>query len=544
MRYPVRHVARAILITVLFTLAACAPASAPVAPAPTVQLANIATTAPPPTAAPASPAPTAAPAMAAPTAAPVQQPASEPAPIFGPAWGEREIYRPGLIEAEQATLDALHGASEYRIQLEISPAMTAVSGRQQVRYTNRESEALDEIYMRLFPNALGGKMTVYDVAVNGQALTARYEFERTAIRVPLPAPLQPRESVVIDLRYDIEVPETLEAGYGLLGYTDKVLALDTPYAAIPVYNDEGWNVETPPATSDTSFNDASFYLARVTAPAGLVSVTTGVEVDRQRSDDTSITTYALGPARDFYLAASEDYTMATRQVGGTRINSYALPGGEERRDLALDVAAAALRIFSARLGPYPYTEFDVVATPMLALGIEYPGAVGISTRVYDTSDAELARVLESTVAHEVAHQWFYNLVGSDQIDEPWLDEALTQYATWLYFRDEYGESAAQAWRDNWSSRWDRVERAQKPVGLPAAEYEPREYGAIVYGRGPIFLSALAERMGQEEFDAFLGEYARGFRWEIASAEDFKQQAEDACACQLDDLYAEWLEPPQ
>jgi aminopeptidase N len=349
---------------------------------------------------------------------------------------------------------------------------------------------------------------------------------------------------VIELRYDIVAPETLEAGYGLLSYTDGVLALDTPYAAIPVYNEEGWNVETPPANADTSFNDASFYLTRVTAPAGVTVVATGVAVETQARGDQRETTFALGPARDFYLAASGEYTVESRQVGETRINSYAQPGAEARRDAALDAAAAALASLSGAFGPYPYTEFDVAATPMLALGIEYPGAVGISTRVYDSTDAALARVLESTVVHEAAHQWFYNLVGSDQIDEPWLDEALAQYATWLYFRDERGAAAAQAWRDNWAARWDRVERAEKPVGLPAAEYEPREYGAIVYGRGPLFMSALAERMGQEPFEAFLGDYARAFRWEIATAQDFKSMAEAACGCELDDLWAGWLDAGQ
>ena len=111
----------------------------------------------------------------------------------------------------------------------------------------------------------------------------------------------------------------------------------------------------------------------------------------------------------------------------------------------------------------------------------------------------------------------------------------------LYFVDRYGEKAAEPWRE-WTSRWDRVTAKQKPVGLPAAEYQPREYGAIVYGRGPLFVEALAGRMGQETFDKFLGDYARRYRWEIATGNDFKQMAEEACACRLDDLFEQWLDP--
>jgi aminopeptidase N len=65
----------------------------------------------------------------------------------------------------------------------------------------------------------------------------------------------------------------------------------------------------------------------------------------------------------------------------------------------------------------------------------------------------------------------------------------------------------------------------------------------VYGRGPLFVEALAERMGQDRFDKFLGDYARQFRWGIATADDFKRMAEAACACRLDDLFAVWLEAP-
>jgi aminopeptidase N len=544
MRQPVRSLGRAFVFVAIAVLAACAPRPAPAvptaspAPAATavVQAARVTPTAS-----------IAAPATAIPAA--TSAPTESPAPLFGPAWGDRSIYRSGLVASEHKTLDELPGASEYRIALTIDDSLTRVEGRQQVRYTNREKEPLEEVYFRLFPNALGGRMTVGDVTADGVGVTPEYRFERTAIRVPLPRPLAPGESVVIGLDYDIEVPESLDKGYGLLSYTDGILALDTPYAAIPVYDESGWNVETPPANADTSFNDASFYLAQVTAPKTVTVVATGVplgDANDSNGGPDKTATYALGPARDFFVAASPTYTVKTKQAGETRINSYALPGQEATRDAALETAAAALESYSRQFGPYPYTELDVAATPMLALGIEYPGAVGISERVYKPGERiggrDSAALVESTVAHEAAHQWFYNLVGSDQVDEPWLDEAVTQYATWLYFVDRYGKAAAEPWRDTWVSRWDRVEQEQRPVGLPAGEYQPGEYGAIVYGRGPLFLEALAQRMGQDTFDKFLGDYARKFRWGIATAADFKTMAAEACACRLDDLFKEWLEP--
>ena len=56
--------------------------------------------------------------------------------------------------------------------------------------------------------------------------------------------------------------------------------------------------------------------------------------------------------------------------------------------------------------------------------------------------------MEGTVAHEVGHQWFYNLVGDDQLDDPWLDESFAQFATLQYFTDEYGASGADGFRNS------------------------------------------------------------------------------------------------
>jgi aminopeptidase N len=257
-------------------------------------------------------------------------------------------------------------------------------------------------------------------------------------------------------------------------------------------------------------------------------------------------TFAAGPARDFYLAAGDNYIVMQETVGETTINSYALAPYSEYAQLALQVAVDSLRSFNRRFGPYPYTEFEVVSTPMQALGIEYPGLVGISLALYDpaaTIAETSSRVwLESTVAHEVAHQWFYNTVGNDQVDEPWLDEALAQYATWLYYVDTYDENTAQAYARSWQTRWERVEQADIPIGLPAGEYQGREYGAIVYGRGPLFIAALAEEMGADLFHEFLGDYAQTYQWKLASGEDFKQLAETHCQCDLTDLFEAWVYP--
>jgi aminopeptidase N len=336
--------------------------------------------------------------------------------------------------------------------------------------------------------------------------------------------------------------------YGLFGYSDGILALDEAYPHIPVYDDEGWNAEPPIPNGDITYLDASFYVVAVSAPAHLTLVATGVRIDEQLDGGTQIVTFAAGPARDFYLAASDRFEVTTATVGETAVNSYAFPEHQEHSEYALQVASAALASFSQRFGVYPYTELDILALPMGgALGIEYPGVIGLSLALYDpnaqVSGLPAIDVLESTTAHEVAHQWFYNVVGNDQIDDPWLDEAVVQYATYLYYVDMYGERGAQGYRESWVRRWDRVDGADIPIGMSTGDYDPREYGAIVYGRGPLFVEALAEEMGRDVFDRFLREYYVSHAWSVGTPDSFRGTAEDQCQCDLGRLFEDWVYVP-
>jgi hypothetical protein len=372
------------------------------------------------------------------------------------AWDDRTVFGQGLIDAEQEVLDRLPGASLYHIDFQISNDLLLLEGHEKVRYTNQEDEPLDEVYFLLFPNIIGGEAIISAVKVNDQIVKPVYEFLDNALRVPLPAALQPGQKVDIQMDFEVKVAQEIASSYGLFGLFDDVLVLDGFYPVIPVYDDEGWNVKVPPPYGDKTYFDASFYLVRVTAPTNLTVVASGIAVDREREGDNQVLTFAAGPARDFYIAASDNYAVVSKTVGETTVNSYVFPERADEAELTLQFAAGALRSFNERFGVYPYTEFDIVSTPMLAKGMEYPGVVAISLDLYDP-DAEVSGLpsrvlLETVVAHEVAHQWFYNAVGNDQVDEPWLDEALVQYATGLYYVDVHGKAAAQQYTSTFTAK--------------------------------------------------------------------------------------------
>lgn len=456
---------------------------------------------------------------------------------------DRAPFGLGLIPEARWALDELAGASVYHIDLIISDDRLQLEGHEVILYTNQEQTTLEQVYFQLFPNATGGTSEILNVSVDGISVEAEYQTYNLSAMVELPQPLEPGQSAEIELDFVVNIPLDTAGTYGTFGYFDDILMLDEFYPVIPVYDLDGWHYQIP-TNGDLTYLDASFYRVQVTAPKELVIVASGIETERQTTGNQQTVTFLAGPARDFYLAASNHFFQVSRDVGETRINSYALPDYAEGAEYALDIAERASQVFNQRFGAYPYVEMDLVSIPMSALGIEYPGIMGVTLGVYDLN-AELRGtpnriMLESTVAHEVGHQWFYNTVGNDQVGEAWLDEAVVQYITALYYLDQYGTEGYNGFRQSWNSRWDRVEGAEIPIGMPSEYYSPTEYSAIIYGRGPLFIEALADEMGEEVFDEFIRDYYQVHQWKIGSGVSFKELAQEHCECDLTHLFDEWV----
>lgn len=481
----------------------------------------------------------------APTAASAPATSAPSSPIAPPdSWTDLGIYQPGLVSSARPILNEMTGASVYHISLTIDADLVHVEGHELVHYTNREDVPLTEIQMRLFPNILGGQMTYDNLLVDNAEIDTDLQMINSLLILHLNEPLAIGASVAISMDFAIEVPTSVELNYGVQASYNGVLTLAHAYPMIAVYNEEGWNAEIPPQSGDVTFADMSFFYVSITAPDDVTIVASGEESVPERSARQQVVHVAAGPARDFFVAASRDYEVISQTVGGVTINSYAPKADRAGSQIALEVAARAIETFSDLFTQYPYSELDIVSTPTLALGVEYPGAVAIADRLY--SDAYYAErtndYRESTVAHEVAHQWFYNLIGNDQLDEPWLDESLAQFATWEYYRVNYGAEAASEFEFGLLGRWGRVENALVAIDQPVAAFSSSEYGAIVYGRGPLFFGALRTEIGEENFSAFIKDYAQTFSWGIASAEGLRALAEKHCGCDLSALFEEWIYP--
>jgi len=459
-------------------------------------------------------------------------------------WRDPEIYQVGLVPSQLVTLESLKSANEYHLDLFVNADRSSVTVLQQVLLTNRENILLKDLYFHVFANYNGGKITFSNIVIENQPVKVQMEAENTILHIFLNQELPIGKDLIISMEYTLTIPTQMGGNYGLYGYFDSVMVLDTFYPMLAVYDEDGWHIDKPNPTGDLTFTDASYYSVSINYPADMTIVASGQQVGIEEEGDRLIAQYILGPARDFYLALGEDYMKVSEQVGEVLVNSYAFPADKDGAMIALDAAVHALKIFSSRFGDYPYKELDVISSPMRAMGIEYPGIIGIGIDLYKHDDktdtTENPGILESVVVHEVGHQWFYNLIGNDQVEEPWLDESITQYVTSLYYLDRYPGNAVEEYRKSWKGRWDRIQEENIPIGLPVSSYDGKTYSPIIYGRGPYFLLELEKTLGSEKNAQFWKEYVARYQWQISTTEEFRQLAEEICGCQLGDLFIDWV----
>ena len=416
---------------------------------------------------------------------------------------------------------------------------TSLNARQEVRVVNYSSDSWSELYFLLQPIRLGGRMSIQRVWLDGEQVVPQVREGDRQLRVDLPEELDPGAGVVVAIDYRLEIPESGGGNYGILAFREEVLSLAHGYALLAVYDAEGWDLDIPPRYGDLVYAHSSFFRVRLSAPLELEIAASGRRIEWRVEEGRQHLVILAGPVRDFYLAASEELEPVVRVESGITVRGHARPGTEPRMEAAVETAARALAIFGELYGHYPFRELDVVPITTSALGVEFPGIIALRHELLEEPQGDL---LESTVVHEVAHQWFYSLVGNDQVSEPWLDESVTQYLTLRFYLEEHGQEAYRRFRRGLLSRWEQVDREQVPIGRPVAAYSANEYGAVVYGLGPLVVESLRELMEPARFDTFLGDYVEEFGFDLATSADFRQLAEQQCSCSLEEFFEEWIGP--
>ncbi|MFF1901974.1 M1 family metallopeptidase [Kitasatospora sp. NPDC058218] len=409
-------------------------------------------------------------------------------------------------------------AAAYTVELTGDSSGGQWSGHERVSFTNASAQPLPEVFLRLWGNARRGcsapPVTVTHL-LGGTA--AVLSAGCTVLRIVLPAPLRPGGRHTLGFDLDLRAPELPDSA-GRFGRHGAYSHFGNALPVLAVRDAAGWHLDPFTDTGESFYTLAADFTVVLDHPAGLGVPATGSSAETPGAAGRTVTTATARRVRDFAWSAGPYFTVSGRSAGGVAVAVHAVAGvapADARAILA--TAGSALDAHARAFGAYPYAELDVVLDNDLWFsGMEYPGFV-------------LDRVKTSALVHEIAHQWWYGIVGDDQYHQPWLDESFSEYATDLALgRDGAGCWSAVAWSDP----QERITN-----GMAYWDDHPARYGTVVYDYGACALHDLRRLIGADAMARLLRGYARAHWYGVSSTAAFTAAAGAATA---EDLAPFWV----
>lgn len=446
--------------------------------------------------------------------------------------------RPGF----DAVLTAYEHGPRYLVSLDLQPTEGHISirGEQRVLYHNNTGELLDEIVFRLTANAIGAPDTLVIESLEAPGLRGEPVFSQrnSVMRLPLAEPLPPGSSIPIEMRFTLYLPAGAEYNYGRMAYLAETLVLSSGLPLLSVYGPDGWWDGPLQGPGDPAYSETALFDLSIRAPDSLRLAITGTVIEQ--STEGGLTRYEVvtGPVRDVSLAAGPRLVETSAEANGVTVRAWSA-GREDADQHAIGLGAQTVAVFDEEFGPYPYRELDIVAANITAAGIEYPGLIYIAADIWDIN----VDFFDIVIIHEIGHQWWYGLVGNNQVTEPWLDEGLTEYAVQVFYRETAGPAAAAEVRAAYQSELDWYLDVQKegvPLGLPAVAYQNSEYRIFVYSAGALFFAELEDRYGTEAMRAFLRGYFDSQQYGVISNAELRDLLVAEFGGEAGDFFDQWV----
>ncbi|RMI17304.1 MAG: M1 family peptidase [Calditrichaeota bacterium] len=259
--------------------------------------------------------------------------------------------------------------------------------------------------------------------------------DKTVLRVPLPEPLQPGESVVLYIDFTAKLPQP---PFARTGAKKEFFFVGQWFPKIGVYTDKGWNCHQFHANSEF-FADFGVYNVWMTVPAENIVGATGIEVGvRDNGDGTATHFYHAEDVHDFAWTTSPEFREFKGRAQDVEIRVLMQPDHADQGPRHVEAARVAVEYYQNWYGDYPYPNLTVVDPRRGAGGaggMEYPTLITAGT-TYGL--VEGIRSVELVIIHEFGHNFWYHLLASNEFEESWLDEGINTYAEIQIMQDYYG----------------------------------------------------------------------------------------------------------
>ena len=489
--------------------------------------------------------------------------------------------------------------ASYQIQVRLDPKAKTLSGNQVLTWRNIQSEPTDELWFHLYWNAwrnnrstwmledaLRGRSDLDDqiestdwgwIEVESAVLrqgesdrfdlmpTGRFaapddgnEEDRSVWVLDLPTPVQPGETIEIEMEWRAKVPRT----FARTGYRGEFFFIAHWFPKLGVFEGEGWNCHQYHASTEY-FSDYGNYDVAMTVPAGFVLGATGQQESSTSNPDGTVTfRHKQADVHAFTWTASPDFLevldrFEAPELPAVDIRLLIQPEHRGQANRHLYATKAALSSYGMWYGPYPYGHVTVVdpAWGSGAGGMEYPTLFTAGTRLFNPYRGGSP---EGVTIHEAGHQFWYGLVGNNEFEDAWLDEGLNTFSTNRTMFHTYGEEKyihrffappQTEMRGFFPMILDGVTYGQSPYGdrmaryreyadidrqdTPSYLYHPAGGSALSYSKTALWLGTLERMLGWDRLQPAMSRFFHDWRFAHPGPEDFFQSLASSTGEELD-----------
>lgn len=432
----------------------------------------------------------------------------------------------------------------YTIEGALDKEKKIITAKESINYINRGEGAIKDMAIHLYADSYNsnetkasnfggtinndakGDIKINSVKVNGREVD--YTEENQLLKFALSSELKQGEELNIEVEFVLTIPN-LDAR---LGYVDDDYSLTNWYPIVSVYDSEtnSWNEKPYYPIGESNYAEYADYNVIIEVPEKMIVAGIGVESEEIKDGKKRVTMKEEN-IKDFVLFISPNYEYVTTEVDGITINNYYFKGNKNNAERLLKNVEQAMVFYNKTLGKYPYKEIDIIETHMAGGAMEYPTAIQMGLYNRWSLDSEIKEEnltwIDSTVVHELVHQWWYGVVGNNQYEEAILDEGFTTFWTTMYFEYTYG-------KDNPEGMEKQIlknEYLQKllPINRPVDEFANEgAFYITVYDMAAIVLEDLRRQVGDEKFLELFREYYNEYKFKNATFDGFLEIVNKVC----------------
>jgi len=462
--------------------------------------------------------------------------------------------------------------ANYDIDVRLEPKQRLVSGKETLTWFNKTSEPVSELQFHLYQNAFRNNKSTFmkesrtrmkqeplkDSELgfcevkrlwlgSGEDLSGKSEFihpdddnaeDKTVMRVLLPKPVQPGESIVVHIEFMTKLPEPPIARSGAKG---DYFFVSQWFPKIGVFETGKWNCHQ--YHSHTEFYaDFGVYDVKMTVPEKNIVGATGLEVSKTKNNDGTMTHfYHAEDVHDFAWTTSPDFLEFTGEQNGVKIRALVQKSHRAQGKRHIDAAKLAIEYFEKWYGDYPFPNLTVVDPAKGASetsGMEYPTLITAGTI---TGLPRGVRSLEMVIIHEFGHNFWYHIIASNEFEDSWLDEGINTYSEIQIMHDIFGAEGSMV--DFLGLKVDDLQmRRYGYVRTPDADpivknaweyYSGASYGAMSYDKPAMMLITLENYLGRETMLKIMRAYFERWRFKHPKTRDFVAVANEIAGQNLD-----------